>query len=289
MKSKYFYYIILVLTIASIIFISGCVEQEPTESEPPTSTVNVPAGAPKVDIIVGKPFDDHGLPSLNVTLKIEGASDDIMQYQIWVRNPSGRLGPNRYDIPKEDMADGIEDIVMELDDSFVTPTPGTYQLVIFELTQQWNEREISRKSLGTFAGADLKVLEWGPPKYTQIAFPCCAYSINRVPMKFRNDGDLPAYPLMILNIDGTWAYSNAFTEGEKAGESGIWGRGVSPGETVNGYMPYSDWRGRDDGGFSSGSHSIKYTIYHTIYRGDVDRDIQENITTYTEAVSFTGR
>lgn len=282
MNSKYFYHIILVLAIASIIFISGCVEQEPAGSEPPTGSVNVPAGAPKVDIIVGAPFDDRGMPSINVTIKIEGTSDDLMQYQIWVRNPSGKLGPYRYDIPKEDMADGIEDIVIELADSLITPAPGTYQLVIFEVNQQWEEREISRKSLGTFAGADLKVIEWGTPKYEQIAFPCCAYSINRVPMKFRNDGDLPVYPRLIVDIDGEVRPSGAFTEGEPIG-SLTWARGVGPGETVNGYFGMSDWRGRDDNGFTPGSHSVKYTIYQNTYRGE------ENITTYTGAVSFTSR
>lgn len=298
-------HLFLVLAITSIIFISGCIDQWPFMGGGNVSVVgpnvtvitnvtNVSVGMPNVTVTtVGKPYDDRGLAMLNLTIRIEGTMPKYLHhYSVWLIDPEGQFGPSRHDLWPEDMADGVEDIAIELEDSYITPTPGTYKVAVYETTYPpsgWpEEREIYRKSIGTFSGADLKVLEGTYLEYEQISFPCCAYSVNSVNMTFRNDGDLPAYPYLIVDIDGASGYAGAFTAGERSG-SLLWARGVGPGETVNGYFGLGDWRGKHGEGFSSGSHSVRYTIYQSVYHPDLGGYVNENITTFTGTVSFSKR
>jgi hypothetical protein len=301
-------YLFLALTIAAIIFISGCAQQGPAigvenvsvGTPNTTAATNVSAAMPDVTVTVeGKPYDNHGLAMLNLTIKIQGdISEYLTEYVVLVNAPDGTHLSGGHTISKGNMADGIENIVIEMGGNYKTPAPGSYQLEIIERTQNPSapvydrnkERDIYRKPLGTFAGADLKVLEGTYLEYSVYSSGSSGidYEIDSANMTFRNDGGLPAYPFLLLNIDGEVYYSGGFTAGELDTTKTLLPRGIGPGETVNGYFGMGGWLGKN-AGFPSGSHSAIYTIYNIVYHPDIRKYVPENITTFNETVVFSKR
>ena len=115
------------------------------------------------------------------------------------------------------------------------------------------------------------------------------YEIDSANMTFRNDGGLPAYPFLLLNIDGEVYYPGGFTEGELDATKTLLPRGVGPGETVSGHFSMGGWSGKNQEGFPSGSHTVIYTIYNSVYHPDIRKYVSENVTAFTETVIFSKR
>jgi len=267
------------------------------------STENVSTGGgfgEKANAIItttSKPYDDHGLPSLNLTVEIKGKSEYpdgyyLAGYELWLKPEKGYIR-QVYTILPEEMSDGIESITIPLDGSYKTPVSGAYKIAVYEVIDNphalTQKREIYQTILGNFSGQKLKVLGEPVINYEQInIIGPCAYAIYGVNMTIQNDGDLPVYPYLILTIDDVPVYADVFTAGEKykQGSSLVWSRGIGPGETIAGSFSINDWRGMNGEGLAPGIHSVKYTIYINTYNQDLNEYTTKNITTLTGSVSF---
>jgi hypothetical protein len=290
-------YLFFVLA-AFIIFTSGCIGQTPSLGSENVSVSDVFGEKPNVIItVISKPYDDHGLPSLNLTVEIKGKSEYpdgyyLAGYELWLKPEKG-YSRQVYTILPGEMANGIENITIPLDGSYKTPVPGTYKIIVYEVIDNphtlTQKREIYQTVLGNFSGQKLRVL--GEPfiNYEQInVIGPSAYAIYGVNMTIQNDGDLPVYPFLILSIDNEQAFSDAFTVGENytQGSSALWARGIGPGETIAGSFSISDWRGKTGEGFAPGNHSVKYTLYNNIYNSNLNQYVTENISILTGSIVF---